>query len=109
MATIDLSKYDLSELKGLQYDIDREIKGRQQQEVKKAREEILSIAQRVGLSPEELLAGSKGGKAGTSQPGKAQYRNPADEQQTWTGRGRQPKWVADALADGKTLEELRIR
>lgn len=109
MATIDLSKYDLSELKGLQYDIDREIKGRQQQEVKKAREEILSIAQRVGLSPEELLAGGKGAKAGASQPGKAQYRNPADEQQTWTGRGRQPKWVIDALADGKTLDEFRIR
>lgn len=28
--------------------------------------------------------------------------------QTWSGRGPQPNWVKDALAGGKTLEELAI-
>jgi DNA-binding protein H-NS len=110
MATIDLSKYNLGELKGLQYDIDREIKTRQHQELKKAREQILSIAQSVGLSPEELLAkGRKTPKAGKSSTADSQYRNPGNDRQTWTGRGRQPKWVVDALAKGKKLEELRVQ
>jgi DNA-binding protein H-NS len=27
---------------------------------------------------------------------------------TWTGRGKQPRWVAEALASGKTLDSLLI-
>ena len=38
----------------------------------------------------------------------AQYRNPSDSSQTWAGRGRQPRWIAEALQGGKTLDELRI-
>jgi DNA-binding protein H-NS len=109
MANVDLSKYDLSELKNLQAQIDKAIKDRQQDEVKKAREQILSIAQGLGVSVEELLAknGTKA-KAASGNKVQPQYQNPADNSQTWTGRGRQPKWIADGLANGKTLEEFRI-
>lgn len=110
MTATDLSKYNLSELKGLQQDIEREIKNRQQDEVKKAREQILSIAQSVGLPIEQLLANAaKKSKAEKSSTVRAQYRNPADNEQTWTGRGRQPRWVVEALAKGKTLDEFRIQ
>ncbi|QLG87676.1 H-NS histone family protein [Chitinibacter bivalviorum] len=34
------------------------------------------------------------------------YRNPNDPSQTWTGRGRQPAWIQDWVANGGTLEEL---
>ena len=110
MATTDLSKYDLNGLKQLQQDVEREIKSRQEQEVKKAREQIFSIAQSLGVSIEQLMAdaGKKpnGDKTGTVR---AQYRNPTDSQQTWTGRGRQPKWVVQALAEGKQLDDFRIQ
>jgi DNA-binding protein H-NS len=113
MATADLSKYNLGELKQLQVDIEKEIKGRQQDEVKKAREQILSIAQTLGVSVEDLLADSKKkAKAGTSETKekvRPQYRNPNDPEQTWTGRGRQPKWVVEALAQGKKMEDFRIQ
>jgi len=36
------------------------------------------------------------------------YRNPADATQTWTGRGRQPKWVSDWVGNGKSLDALRV-
>ncbi|RYF48523.1 MAG: H-NS histone family protein, partial [Cytophagaceae bacterium] len=52
MAKVDLSDYNLSELKGLQAEIEKEIKARQQQEVTKAREQILAIAQGLSLSVE---------------------------------------------------------
>lgn len=48
MKTPDLSDYNHAELKGLQEDIAREIKSRQQHQVKKAREQILAIAESTG-------------------------------------------------------------
>ncbi len=108
MAKVDLSDYNLSELKGLQVEIEKEIKNRQQQEVTKAREQILAIAQGLGVSVEELLANNGGKSKGTGKKVEAQYRNPADNAQTWTGRGRQPRWIADGLAGGKTLDDFRI-
>jgi DNA-binding protein H-NS len=109
MKTVDLSKYNLAELKGLQHDIEQQIKSRQQQDVRKAREQIMSIAQDLGISIEDLMQNASGkGKGSTGQKVLAQYKNPADESLTWTGRGRQPRWVVDALANGKTLDDLRI-
>jgi DNA-binding protein H-NS len=110
MANIDLSDYTLSELKGLQHDIEKEIKLRQQQDLQKARKEILAIAQEAGISVEELLAiNAKKAKKEGGKKVKPQYQNPADGSQTWTGRGRQPRWLADAIAKGKTLDDFRIQ
>jgi DNA-binding protein H-NS len=113
MAKTDLSNYNLAELKGLQFDIEKEIKSRQKDEVRKAREQILAIAQGVGVPVNALLAKAggkqKGGdEVGNGKQGQARFRNPADEAQTWTGRGRQPKWISEALAGGKSLDDFRI-
>jgi len=108
MAKVDLSDYNLSELKGLQAEIEKEIKARQQQEVTKAREQILAIAQSLGVSVEELIANSGAKSKGSSKKVQAQYQNPADNAQMWTGRGRQPKWIAEGLAGGKSLDDFRI-
>jgi DNA-binding protein H-NS len=108
MANTDLSDYNLSELKGLQADIEKEIKSRQQQEVGKARDQILALAKSLGMSVEELVANSGAKAKGSTKKVEVQYRNPDDDAQTWTGRGRQPKWLAQGLADGKSLDDFRI-
>ena len=109
MSSIDLSDYNLAELKGLQHDIEKEIKTRQQQDVHKARQQILAIAKEAGVSVEELLASNaRKAKKEAGKKADARYRNPADASQTWTGRGRQPRWLADGIAGGKTLDDFRI-
>lgn len=109
MAQIDLSGYNLSELKGLQHDIEKEIKGREQKDLKKAREQILAIAQEAGISVAELLANTASkAKNSNKQKVKPKYQNPADSSQTWTGRGRQPRWIAEGLANGKALDDFGI-
>jgi DNA-binding protein H-NS len=55
MAKPDLSDYNLGELKGLQFDIENELRKRRADEVNRARGEILALAQGTGLSVEELL------------------------------------------------------
>jgi DNA-binding protein H-NS len=109
MSKVDLAGYTLSELKGLQHDIERTIKERQQQEVQKAREQILAIAKQAGVSVEELLGNAeKKAKTGSSQKVQPKYQNPTDISQTWTGRGRQPRWIAEELASGKKLDDFRM-
>ena len=109
MTTIDLSAYKLSELKGLQLDIEQEIKTRQQGDLEKARKQILEIAEEAGMPVEELLALSKKKSSkGKGQKVKPQYQNPDDQAQTWSGRGRQPRWIAEGIANGKQLSDFRI-
>jgi DNA-binding protein H-NS len=109
MAQIDLSGYNLGELKGLQHEIEKEIKSREQQDVKKAREQILAIAQEVGISVADLLAKTTSkAKNNNGQKVKPKYQNPADGSQTWTGRGRQPRWIAEGVANGKALDDFLI-
>jgi DNA-binding protein H-NS len=49
-------------------------------------------------------------KKSVASRGKAapKYRNPADPEQTWTGRGRLPKWAAELQKNG-ILESALIK
>ena len=37
------------------------------------------------------------------------YRNPKNRSETWTGRGKQPRWLVDQLRVGRKLNEFLIR
>ena len=37
------------------------------------------------------------------------YRNPKNPQETWAGRGKQPRWLVAQLRAGKKLEQFVIR
>ena len=111
---MDLSKLSIGDLRALQDQVAKQLKVSAEQDVSKAREEIHSIAKRAGISLQELLAVSLGKKSSKGSPPKAagkvrvQFRNPSDEGQQWTGRGRQPKWVKEWLAGGKSMDDLRV-
>ena len=36
------------------------------------------------------------------------YRNPNEPTETWSGRGKQPRWLTTALTMGHTIEEFVI-
>jgi DNA-binding protein H-NS len=36
------------------------------------------------------------------------YRNPEEPSETWSGRGKQPRWLTAALKTGHTIEEFAI-
>ena len=37
------------------------------------------------------------------------YRNPNEPSETWSGRGKQPRWLTAALKTGHTLDEFVIQ
>jgi DNA-binding protein H-NS len=102
---MDLSKLSVADLRALQDQVSKQLKVAAQQDIAKAREEIQAIALRAGISLQELV---KGGAAKKTSKVAVQYRNPANADQQWTGRGRQPKWVKEWLEAGKALDTLRI-
>jgi DNA-binding protein H-NS len=36
------------------------------------------------------------------------FQNPTQPSQTWSGRGRPPRWVRELIEAGKTIEDFRI-
>lgn len=36
------------------------------------------------------------------------FQNPEDPTETWSGRGRQPRWVNELLATGRKIDEFKI-
>jgi DNA-binding protein H-NS len=36
------------------------------------------------------------------------YRNPKEPSETWSGRGKQPRWLAAELKSGRSIEEFAI-
>lgn len=71
-----------------------------------AREKIAALAKAEGFTVEELFGAGKGHK--TRRPAKPKYRNPADHEQTWSGRGKRPRWFNASLAAGKSDKDLLI-
>lgn len=37
------------------------------------------------------------------------YKNPTNALETWTGRGRKPNWLTEAIAKGKKLEDFEVK
>ena len=83
---------------------------------------VAKLLKSAGWTFEELYGKSGGSSApaAAKKPRKAaakrstgkvppKYRNPANEKETWTGRGRPPRWLAGELAAGRKLEEFLIQ
>lgn len=103
MAELNLDSMSLDELKALQKQVARAIEGYKDREKMKALAALEAKAAELGFSLSELMGGKRGKKTGLPK-----YRHPENPSVTWTGKGRRPEWVKDALAAGKTLDDLSI-
>lgn len=101
--TVDLSKLSLEELQTLARDIETEVVSRREAERDRVLGQMRELAASLGLTLEEVVKGER--NRGTIA---AKYRHPANPALTWSGRGKRPAWVNEALASGKSLEDLAI-
>lgn len=107
MAELDLNKLSLDELKKMKRDVEKAIDSFEHRRLMQAREVLAEKARELGVTLAEVLSLDEKGR-GRRASGGAKYRNPADTNQTWSGRGRKPRWFADALASGATADSLLI-
>ena len=59
--------------------------------------QIRAIMDEFGIAPADLGSSKKVNKAKKTSTVPVKYRGPSGE--TWTGRGRQPKWLGDNRED----------
>ena len=114
----DISKLTKKELIVLRRKVDRAIESIDARTLDKARREARQLAQSYGLALGDLIEAPKSNETSGAKPkarkpakrGKVapKYRNPTNPKMTWTGRGRTPKWVSEALADGANLADLAV-
>ncbi len=105
---MDLSSLTVVQLRDLQQQIPAEIKRRESQEKTDVLNELRAVAKARGYAIEDLLGKESKTKASTGGKVKVKYRHPENAELQWTGRGRQPKWVAAWLANGGSLEKLAV-
>jgi DNA-binding protein H-NS len=72
------------------------------------RAKISEMVKAEGFAIEDVFGGVGNRRNGVRRKVKPKYRNPADPMQTWTGRGKRPRWYNAALADGKKEKDLLI-
>lgn len=101
---IDLTNYTTPELKTLLNQVQQQISSRDAEARASARLEILALAKGAGIELKDLVKGLKPAKT----PVPAQYQNPANPSEQWSGRGRKPRWLKELLDSGKTLDQFRI-
>lgn len=103
---MNLEDLSLEELKSLQNDVAVALYNFEKRKKAEALEEIKSLAHAKGFSLDELFGGeaAKGKRA----PAVAKYADPANPDNTWSGRGRKPKWLVAQIESGKTVEDFAI-
>ena len=101
MAKINLDKMSFKELEALRSDVDLAITDARKAALDAAHE----AAAKHGFTLDELVGGSK---KTVKSPAPAKYAHPENPATTWSGRGRQPGWIKDALAAGKSLDDFLI-
>jgi DNA-binding protein H-NS len=104
---MDISTLGLADLKLLLREIPREIKRREAAERSKVRRQLEALAQEHGFSLSEILSESapRSKRGGTAE---IKYRHPQNPADAWSGRGRKPRWVETWLANGGTLDQLKV-
>lgn len=88
--------------------LEKQIQDAQRNERADAVAKVRALMAEYGLSLADI--GTKAAAAprsGATKKVAAKYRNPVT-QETWSGRGLQPKWLKAALASGRSLADFAL-
>lgn len=69
--------------------------------------EIKAKMAEYGITVEDLGTAARSRARRRAVSGVAKYRNPATGEQ-WTGKGRKPAWMVQALQQGRSMDEFKI-
>ncbi|MFN3844216.1 MAG: H-NS family nucleoid-associated regulatory protein [Paracoccaceae bacterium] len=105
MADFNLEAMSLKELRQLQKDLAKAVFTYEDRHKAEVRAKLEAIAKEMGYSLADLI----GVEVKTTRaPAVAKYRHPEYAALTWSGRGRKPQWFVEALAAGKSADDLAV-
>jgi DNA-binding protein H-NS len=108
MGKFDLEAMDFEELWLLHEELTKIL-------AEKITAEKLELEKRLAqLNPTVQIGEAGGAESRTGRPRRKypkvmpKYFNPSAPTETWSGRGKQPRWLVAALRSGHKIEEFRI-
>ena len=99
-----LEEYNTKQLSEMMPVIQKLIKKKEKAEKDSLRQKMAILAAENGFTIDEILGK---GKTTVKRTIKAKYKNPNSDQ-TWSGRGRKPKWVVALVENGGDIETCTI-
>ena len=117
---INLGNLSVDQLKDIQHQIEVELQNKERDEVVSLYETMESQAQALGFENLEALrakydeyVAEKKKSSKSRTPVEPVYRNKANDKETWTGRGKSPRWLNNIAQErgvevSEILEEFRI-
>ena len=105
---MDLSTLSVPQLRDLQQQIPAELKRRESEDKERVLNEARAFIKARGYTIEDLLTKEVKVKSAPVKKVQVKYRHPENPELEWTGRGRQPKWVAAWVANGGSLDNLLV-
>jgi DNA-binding protein H-NS len=101
----------IAELIAQKAELEQQIAQRQREERSEAIKQVMAIMSQYGLTAQDLSGGkvvriADAKKSSKRGPVAIKYRD--DDGHTWTGRGIKPRWLSDALASGKSLDDFLV-
>jgi DNA-binding protein H-NS len=103
---IDLDSLTPKQLADLISRAEQRREAMQRERADTVREKLIDAAKAEGFTIEELFGMERPPKA--KRTVKPKYRNPVNASETWTGRGKRPRWFSAALTAGKNENDLLI-
>jgi len=102
MRDSQLEKMSYRELLDTKSKIEDLIREKQVSERAELRQRMEAMAREAGLSVSEIFGdGRSNGRRRRTGKVAPKYRNPKNPAETWTGRGRRPRWMVAAGGDPK--------
>lgn len=99
--------YSIKELKEFIGHAGKAIEERKVQELNDARIHVRELAASLDVSLEDLIAEPTKTRK-QSKKAEVKYRHRSDENLTWTGRGKRPKWLNQEVENGAKLEDFAV-
>ena len=105
---MELEKMSLEDLRRHRAAVDRAIATYEERKRKEALARLDEVAKQLGYASASAVVTAKPEKRKGTSTAPIRYQNPDEPAETWTGIGRRPKWFVEALACGRTEDELKI-
>jgi len=99
--TGSLDSMSYAQLSQMQVKIERLKIEKQNAERAELRERILAMVKEHGFEMSDLFGKGRKGQGSVA----VKYRDPQNHENTWSGRGRMPRWMAAATKSGKAKKE----
>ena len=108
MNNSQLAKLSYQQLLETQNKVAAAIAKRKEQERAEVKAKISALAADSGFDINELVGNQRKSGKFAGKKVAAKFAHPKDPSLTWSGRGRQPLWLAAEIKKGKKLESFAL-